>query len=433
MDFSKLVNSDGTEVSRRVFVDEAVYQRELDTVFANNWLYLCHESEIPASGDFITTYMGETPVIVARTEAGDVKASINSCTHKGLPVCRSDSGNAKRFVCPYHSWSYDVEGNLVGLPQDRQFKNSTDKSKLGLKPVPRVESYRGLYFGCFNESVESLEFYLGDMTFYLDTYFNRFEGGVEVIGPPHKWVLEANWKVPAENQLSDVTHGPALHNALLANSEAVSEIDDYGFNCVPKAGHGACLRLMPEDSSWDKVAWGIEGFASLSGSQDLMDFLESQQDQVSERIGDTASRIKGLTYGVYPNLSFLVANSTLRISHPRGPNKVEYWSWWVVPKSAPDDVKRLLRNNYINLFGPGGMLEQEDSEAWSQQLKGCQIRGMENKPLYYGLGLGEEFQHSELPGEVGSCYNEHVMRSFYQRWMKEVSETLIAVGGSENG
>jgi len=160
-----------------------------------------------------------------------------------------------------------------------------------------------------------------------------------------------------------------------------------------------------------------------------MEFLATQQAGVPKRLGDTAARVKGLTYGVYPNLSFLYANSNLRVSHPRGPGKVEYWSWWLVPKAAPDEVKTLLRNNYINLFGPGGMLEQEDSDAWSQQLLGCQISHMDDKPLYYGLGLESEGEHDELPGKVGSCYNEHIMRAFYQRWHAELTQSVIATGG----
>lgn len=414
------VSADGSRVYRKVFADEAVYELERKYLFGRRWLYLCHESQLKAPGDFLTTYMGDTPIIVARGSDGNIHASVNSCTHRGLPVCRSDSGNAKRFVCPYHSWSYTVEGDLAVIPQERHIANSCERESLGLKKVPRLESYGGLIFGSFNGQIESLDDYLGDMKFYLDTYFQRFEGGVEVLGEPHKWLINANWKLPVENQLGDVAHGPYLHNAILGDSPAVAEIDNYGLNCVPRGGHGAALRLMPEDAKPEDIAWGLEGMAALSGDPEFMEYLLEVQAKAAEQIGPIRARIKGLTYGVFPNLSLLWSNSTLRVSHPRGPHQVEYWSWWVVPKSAPDSVKKLLRTNFNLMFGPGGLLEQEDSESWMQQLKGSAISFMEDTPLHYGLGLGQEGEHPQLPGLVDSCYNEHYAREFYKQWRADI-------------
>lgn len=420
LDVSQYVSDDAAAISRQVFTDTEVYKLERRYVFGRNWLYLCHDSQLQQPGDFLTTYMGETPVIVARGDDGEIHASVNSCSHRGLPVCRSDSGNAKRFICPYHSWSYSVTGELVAVPQERHIDQVCDKAALGLKKVPRVASYRGLVFGCFRDDVEPLDDYLGDMRFYLDSFFNRFPGGVEVVGEPHKWLLKANWKLPVENQLGDVAHGPYLHHTLLSDSPAVPEIDEYGFNCVPAPGHGAALRLMPADADPAAVAWGFEGPAAFSGSKELTSYLLEVQRRASERIGPVGARIKGLTYGVFPNLSLLWSNSTLRVSHPRGPGQVEYWSWWLVPREASDEVRQLLRGNYNMMFGPGGLLEQEDSEVWTQQLIGSQLDYMDDRPYYYGMGLGEEGEHPELPGLVGSCYNEHYARQFYRRWRSEI-------------
>lgn len=413
-----LVSPNADYVSRKVFTSEDIYQQELDTIFANNWLYLCHESQLKNPGDFLTTYMGETPVIVAKASDGKVHVSINSCSHRGLPVCRTDAGNTKRFICPYHAWSYDLSGELVAMPQERHLENVPCKSTLSLTKVTRIESYRGLIFASFNELIEPLDDYLGEQKFYLDTFFNRFPDGVEVVGQPHKWLLDANWKLPVENQLGDVAHGPLLHNSVLAKDHpSVIEINEYGFNCVAKPGHGAALRLMPENK---QATWGLEGMAAVFGDDAFNTYLANVQASAAERIGDASARIKGLTFGVYPNFSFLWANGTIRVSHPKGPGKVEYWSWWVVPKDAPDAVKEQLRTNYNMQFGPAGMLEEEDAEAWQQQYKGSEIRQEESKPYYYGLGLGEETTHPELPGMIGSCYNEHYARQFYLRWQQDI-------------
>jgi len=126
--------------------------------------------------------------------------------------------------------------------------------------------------------------------------------------------------------------------------------------------------------------------------------------------------MKGLTYGVYPNLSFLWSNTAFKVSHPRGPGQVEYWSWSVVPADAPDDFKKIMRGNHTAFFGPGGILEQEDSEAWVQQFQGSKIDYAEDRPYFYGLGLGEEQERSDMPGLVSVTANEFYARHFFRRW-----------------
>ena len=416
----QLVNDDASLVSRRCWSDESVYALEKNGIFGKAWLFLGHESQIPNPGDFVQAYMCETPIILARGEDKQIHASINSCTHRGLPVCRADHGNTKRFVCPYHNWSYKVDGELAAIPQERQVERQPDKSQLGLKKVPRVESWNGMVFGSFDESIVSLEEYLGDMRFYLDAFLQRFPGGIEFMGAPHRWVINANWKLPMENQLGDVNHGPFLHAAVIP-PEANEEINAHGYSVVPQPGHGATFRLMPTDSPVESVAWGFETIAGQLGGDELQEYLRDIQAQAAERVGPIRARMKGLTFGVYPNLSFLWSNASFKVSHPRGPGKVEYWSWSVVPADAPDHLKKLMRANYSSFFGPGGILEQEDSESWMQQYLGANIDFADDRPFYYGLGLGEEKSHPELPGLVSSTANEYYARAFFLRWRDAIA------------
>lgn len=419
-----LVNADASLVSRRCWSDPKVYELEKRGIFGKSWLFLGHESQVPEPGDFVQAYMCETPIILARGADGKLHASINSCTHRGLPVCRASHGNAKRFICPYHSWSYTVEGDLVSIPQASEVQTQPDLATLGLKKVPRLESWRGLVFGSFDETIMPLEDYLGDMRFYLDAFLGRFPGGIEFIGSPHRWVLDANWKLPMENQLGDVNHGAFLHAAIIPR-EAQKVIEKLGYSAVTAPGHGATFRLMPEDAPVEEVAWGMEGMGGILGGAEVQAYLKEVQAQAAERVGDLRARMKGLTYGIYPNLSFLWSNTSFKVSHPRGPAKVEYWSWGVVPADAPDAIKQILRTNYSSFFGPGGLLEQEDSEVWMQQFNGANIDFADDRPFFYGLGLGEEKAHPQLPGLVSVTANEHYARSFFQRWR----DALQAVEG----
>ena len=414
-----LVNADASLISRRCWSSQAIYELEKRAIFGRSWLFLGHESQIRNPGDFVQAYMCETPIILSRGMDGQVYANVNSCTHRGLPVCRVDHGNAKRFICPYHSWSYQVSGELVSIPQEGEVKNQPDKSMLGLKRVPRVEAWRGMIFGSFNEDIVPLEDYLGDMRFYLDAFFARFPGGIEFMGAPHRWKINANWKLPVENQLGDVNHGAFLHAAIIPR-EAQDTIAELGFCAVTSPGHGATFRLMPKDAPVDDVAWGMEAMGTLLGGTEVAEYLREVQSQAAERVGDIRARMKGLTYGVYPNLSFLWSNTSFKVSHPRGPGQVEYWSWAVVPTDAPDSIKKILRSNYSSFFGPAGILEQEDSEVWTQQFKGSNIDFADDRPYFYGLGLGEEGPHPDLPGLVSVTANEFYARQFFMRWRDEL-------------
>lgn len=115
-DVKDLVDADNGIISPRIFADPEIYEEELARIFARCWLFLCHESRIPASGDFITTYMGEDPILVTRGRAGEIKSFVNRCRHRGNRLCRADSGNAGFFICAYHGWRYSNEGKLTGVP-----------------------------------------------------------------------------------------------------------------------------------------------------------------------------------------------------------------------------------------------------------------------------------------------------------------------------
>jgi phenylpropionate dioxygenase-like ring-hydroxylating dioxygenase large terminal subunit len=416
---SELVNEDASLISRRCWSDAGVYALEKRGIFGKSWLFLGHESQIRSPGDFVQAYMCETPIILSRGQDGGIYANINSCTHRGLSVCRADHGNTKRFVCPYHNWSYSVEGQLVTIPQESEVCHKPNKSRLGLKRVPRVEIWRGMIFGSFDEHIIPLEEYLGDVRFYLDAFFDRFSTGIEIMGAPQRWVINANWKLPVENQLGDVNHGAFLHSAIIPR-EAQDIIEKHGYSVVTTPGHGATFRLMPEGSPVDDVAWGMEGMGGIFGGEEVRDYLREVQAHAAERVGELRARMKGLTYGIYPNLSFLWSNTSFKVSHPRGPGKVEYWSWAVVPTDAPDAVKKVLRTNYSSFFGPAGILEQEDSEVWSQQFLGSNIDFADDRPYFYGLGLGEEKAHPDMPGLVSVTANEFYARHFFTRWRDEL-------------
>ena len=188
-----LIDREHGLVSRRIFADPELYQLELERIFARCWLFLGHESQVARPGDFVTTRMGNEPIILTRDTAGQIRALINTCRHRGNSICRAEAGRAHSFTCTYHGWTYGLDGRLIGVPgYEERYYGELDRSQWGLIPVTQVASYKGLVFGTFDATAPPLEDYLGEARWALDYILDQRAGGTEVVGGVYKWVINSN-------------------------------------------------------------------------------------------------------------------------------------------------------------------------------------------------------------------------------------------------
>ena len=414
-DVKSLVDADNGLVSRRIFIEPEIYEQELERIFARCWLFLCHDSQIPHPGDFFSTYMGEDPVLVVRDNAGKVHAFLNICRHRGNRVCRADAGNAAFFTCSYHGWTYSNDGRLVGVPalQEAYF-GELDPTQWGLLPVAQLDSYKGLYFATFDAAAPPLLDYLGEMTWYLDTFFDRREGGIEVFPGVHRWVIPCNWKFPAENFGGDAYHVGWSHlSAIRTGFSAGVTAKPTAGGTMLSPGNGHCiLAVGPQDVSDPPIP-------------DILAYEEAIRPEVEQRLGPRRHLVNPIVGTVFPNFSMLRATSrTFRVWHPRGPDKIVVWSWVYTDAAAPAAVKEAMRLAGVRGFSPSGTFEQDDMDNWQECTQTCRGVVSRRVPLNTQMGLGHDRFDPDLEAWASDYrLSENNHRHFYRRWAQLMAAT----------
>jgi Rieske 2Fe-2S family protein len=192
-------------LSREFYVDQELYELDLQQIFYREWLFAAHEGELTETGSYLTLQVGAYPIVLVRSASGTIRAFINSCRHRGSRVCTAARGRAAKLVCPYHQWTYGLDGRLFAA---RQMGPGFDRSRYGLRPL-HCETIAGYIFICLAEEAPDFTATRLQLTAYLAPHRLHearvaFESTI---------IEEANWKLVWENN-RECYHCAANHPEL---------------------------------------------------------------------------------------------------------------------------------------------------------------------------------------------------------------------------
>jgi phenylpropionate dioxygenase-like ring-hydroxylating dioxygenase large terminal subunit len=414
---------DQGELPLGVFNNPALFELEKEHLFTKSWNYLAHESEIPNPGDYVQRYIVDDSFIVSRDKNHTIHVVLNACRHRGRKVCSVEKGNTRNFSCPYHGWVYGLDGALIDIPFEEEGygKGTINHDEWGLVPAPKMGIWRGMIFANLDLTAEPLDDYLGDAKWYMDFYANKSAAGLEVYGVPQRWVVDADWKLAADNFVGDGYHTFITHASVISAGLLPAQSGDFLLNGVQVALDHFGVGFARQDPL----------FNSLAYPPAMMEAMRKQFNPEQVALLDQGVSLP--THGnLFPNLSFLNAPGaytamappapymTFRVWRPLAAGKTEIWSWCMVEKDASEEFKHATYKAYLLSFGTSGTLEQDDAENWSNislPAKGVMASKLS---LNYSMGQGllKPIEHWPGPGNAYPLdFTEFAQRAFWKKWI----------------
>jgi len=181
----------GGPLQREFYTSAEVFNADLDRIWRRHWLYAGHACQIPKAGDWMTWNVGSDTIVLMRGKDGDVRAFHNTCRHRGARVCNGEHGNSRMLVCPYHAWTYELDGRLR-TPTEREF--GIHQSTLGLHPVALMDLGDLLFVALGPEPVSFDE---GAAEIAAQMQHQGFEHAK--LAHTIRYAVAANWKLVFEN------------------------------------------------------------------------------------------------------------------------------------------------------------------------------------------------------------------------------------------
>ncbi len=391
-----------TRAPYQVYLDSAIYEQEQERIFRGPaWSFLGLDVEVPNPGDYKSSFVGDTPVVLSRDADGKLHAFVNRCAHRGAMVCRDLRGNTDVHTCVYHQWAFDHAGNLIGVPFRKGlagkggYPEDFEMAEHGLQKL-RVEQVQNMVYATFDHQAPSLEAFLGaEMCGNIRRVMQR---PIKVIGHSRQY-FNGNWKLYSENA-RDSYHGGLLH--LFYPTFGIYRQGQKGSVHVDDSGMHMLLQVSEPDESQSIEAYQE---ASSRKAEEGATLADPRLLEYRSELGDeTMLTIQSL----FPSVVVQQISNTLAVRQilPKAVDETELvWTFYTFEDDDEEMVEHRMRQ--INMVGPAGFISMEDGEA-CELVQNAIIRDRDARSCIQMSGHDfKDEPHLVTEGPVRSFWNRY--------------------------
>jgi len=412
-------------VHRDVYRDAELFDIEMEQLWRNTWVYVGHDSQVPAAGDFYSTQLGREPVIMVRGADERVRVLPNRCAHKGTQLVSAVHGKCHGGVlrCPYHGWIYRLDGSLRNVPLKAGYEGTDFAGSPAARGLPEIESvnYRGFVFAKLAAGGPGFTEYFGESLTSIDNMVDRSPAGrLEVAGGVLRYLHDCNWKLFVEN-LNDAMHPMVAHEssagtakklwsgapqdvpAPMVIEQFVPFVSNYEF--FEKMG----VKVYDNGHSYTGVNFSIHSKYSSVGAYERA-MVEAYGEERAHKILGEARH--NTVY--YPSLTIKGAIQAIRVVRPLAVDKTLIESWTFRLVGAPDELLTRTTTYSRLINSPTSVVGHDDLHCYRAIQQGLAANANEWVSLHRNYSTAEE---AHIAGTYGAT-NEVPMRGQFRAWLK---------------
>lgn len=416
-------------VHRDLYLSDELFALEQERFFANTWLYVGHASQVPNTGDYWALELAGRPVMMVRQADGAVRVFYNRCAHKGSRLVTDESGNAGKFFrCPYHAWTYKLDGAPLAIPLKSGYEGTRLKeceSGRGLVELKNSAVYRDFVFVRLSDRGPGFEDYFGEVLGAIDNMVARSpEGRLTVGGGVMRNIIHCNWKMYLEN-INDTVHPMSTHESATQAADAL-----WQGRAPEEPKPMAMEQILPFGSGYDffdkmggrvfangHSVLGIN-FSIHSNYAQLPDYEAAMREaHGAERAIEILQRSPQNSV-LFPSLSVKGSPQAIRVIRPLAANRTLIEAWSFRAAGAPDLLfERAMTYNRL-VFSPMSVVAHDDVHLFESMQRGLAAEGND------WVSLHRNFDPAELAQDTISTNgtNELLMRNQFRAWAKYMTE-----------
>ncbi|MDM0015526.1 aromatic ring-hydroxylating dioxygenase subunit alpha [Variovorax sp. J22P168] len=420
-------------VHRDLYLSEELFAFEQERFFARTWLYAGHASQVPNAGDFWSLELAGRPVMMVRQPDGAVRVFYNRCAHKGSRLVTDECGNAGRFFrCPYHAWTYKLDGAPLAIPLKSGYEGTRLKeceSGRGLTEIEHTAVYRDFVFVRLADEGPDFQDYFGEVLGAIDNMVDRSpEGRLTVGGGVLRNIVHCNWKMYLEN-VNDTVHPMSTHESATQAADALWQGQPPD---APKPM--AMEQILPFGSGYDffdrmggrvfangHSVLGVN-FSIHSNYAQLPDYEQAMRDaHGAERAAEILQRSPQNSV-FFPSLSVKGSPQAIRVIRPLAHDRTLIEAWSFRAAGAPALLfERAMSYNRL-VFSPMSVVAHDDVHLFESMQQGLRADGNE------WISLHRNFDPSELGQSTLTTNgtNELLMRNQFRAWAKFMAPSAEA-------